>query len=126
MNLLKTILDIQECKQIKNKLMENKELDLDNLSKDDFMEMAKYVAHTEAQNRVLIEQLREAKAMLTATVQQRNSLNARLQALVMEKANTIDISAIKTEIITNQDLTNPEMYRVPEGKVLTTPKSDRI
>lgn len=105
--------------------MEN-ELDLDNLTKDDFLEMAKYVAHTEAQNRVLIEQLREAKAMLTATVQQRNSLNARLQALVMEKANTIDISAIKTEIITNQDLTNPEMYRVPEGKVLTTPKSDRI
>ena len=105
--------------------MEN-ELDLDNLTKDDFLEMAKYVAHTEAQNRVLVEQLREAKAALMATVQQRNSLNARLQTLVLEKANTIDISSIKTEIVTNQDLTNPEMYRVPEGKVITTPKSDKI
>lgn len=106
--------------------MENNELDLDNLSKEDFMEMAKYVAHVEAQNRVLVEQLREAKAALMATVQQRNSLNARLQTLVLEKANTIDISSIKTEIVTNQDLTNPEMYRVPEGKVITTPKSDKI
>lgn len=103
-----------------------KEIDLDNLTKDDFLEMAKYVAHTEAQNRVLVEQLREAKAALMATVQQRNSLNARLQTLILEKANTIDISSIKTEIVTNQDLTNPEMYRVPEGKVITTPKSDKI
>ena len=106
--------------------MDNNELDLDNLTKDDFMEMAKYVAHTEAINRKLVEELREAKSALMATVQQRNSLNARLQALVLEKANTIDISSIKTEIVTNQDLTNPEMYRVPEGKVITTPKSNKI
>ena len=72
------------------------ELDLDNLTKDDFMEMAKYCHHLESQNRLLVEQLREAKAALMATVQQRNSLNARLQTLVMEKANTVDISAIQT------------------------------
>ena len=106
--------------------MENNELDLDNLTKEDFMEMAKYCHHLESNNRILLEQLKEAKAALMATVQQRNSLNARLQALVMEKANTVDISAVKTEIVTNQDLTNPEMYRVPANRLGLSEKSDKI
>ena len=38
--------------------MENKGIDLDNLTKDDFMEMAKYVHHVELQNGQLVEQLR--------------------------------------------------------------------
>ena len=103
------------------------EIDLDNLTKDDFIEMAKYVHHVELQNGQLLEQLREAKAMLTATVQQRNSLNARLQALMSEKAATIDIKAIqKAEVVTNVDLTNPEMYRVPAHRLGLGEKSDRI
>lgn len=105
--------------------MEN-ELDLENLNKEDFLEMAKWCHHLESQNRLLIEQLREAKAMLTATVQQRNSLNARLQNLVMEKANTIDVSAIKSEIVTNVDFTNPEMYAVPKERLGLSEKADRI
>ena len=105
--------------------MEN-ELDLDNLTKEDFLEMAKYVAHTEAQNRVLLEQLREAKAALMATVQQRNSLNAKLQNLVSERINTVDISAIQTEIVSNVDFTNPEMYAVPKERLGLSEKSDRI
>ena len=93
--------------------MENNELDLDNLTKDDFMEMAKYCHHLESQNRLLVEQLREAKAMLTATVQQRNSRNLRLQTLLNEKANTVDITTIKTEIVnSNLELMNPEQYRI--------------
>lgn len=106
--------------------MENKELDLENLSKDDFLEMAKYCHHLEQTNGQLLAQLQEAKAMLTATVQQRNSLNAKLQAMLLERANTIDIQAIKSEIITHQDLTNPEMYRIPEGRVSVVPKSNKI
>ena len=103
------------------------EIDLDNLTKEDFMEMAKYVAHVESENRLLIEQLREAKAMLTATVQQRNSLNLRLQQMIQDKANTIDIMGVqKAEVVLNADLTNPEMYRVPEGRVSVVPKADRI
>jgi hypothetical protein len=105
--------------------MEN-ELDLDNLTKEDFMEMAKYCHHLESQNRVLVEQLREAKAMLTATVQQRNSLNAKLQYMVQEKINTVDISAIKSEIVTNVDFTNPEMYAVPKERLGLSEKADRI
>ena len=39
--------------------MENQELDLNNLTKEDFMAMAQYVAHTEAINNKLLEDLRE-------------------------------------------------------------------
>ena len=88
--------------------------------------MAKWCHHLESQNRLLIEQLREAKAAVLATVQQRNSLNARLQNLVMEKANTIDVSAIKTEIVTNVDFVNPEMYAVPKERLGLSEKADRI
>jgi len=88
------------------------QLDLDNLTKADFMAMAEYVAHTEAINRKLLEDLREAKASLAATVHQRNSLNARLQNLMSDRINTIDVSAIKAEVInTNIELMNPEQYR---------------
>ena len=103
--------------------MENQELDLDNLTKDDFLEMAKYVAHVENENRKLIEQLRECKAAVLATVQQRNSLHAKLQNMLLEKANTINVEAVPLQTM---DLTNPEMYRVPEGKVITSEKSDKI
>jgi hypothetical protein len=92
--------------------MENTELDLENLTKEDFMAMAEYVAHTEAINSKLLEDLREAKSALMATVQQRNSLNARLQNLMSDRINTIDVTNIKTQVInTNLDLINPEQYR---------------
>ena len=92
--------------------MENEQLDLDNLTKADFMAMAEYVAHTEAINNKLLEDLREAKSALMATVQQRNSLNARLQNIMSDRVNTIDVTAIKTQVINTQlDLINPEQYR---------------
>jgi hypothetical protein len=92
--------------------MENEKLDLDNLTKADFMAMAEYVAHTEAINNKLLEDLREAKSALMATVQQRNSLNARLQNLMSDRVNTVDITNIKTQVInTSLDLINPEQYR---------------
>ena len=106
--------------------MENTELDLDNLNKEDFLEMAKWCHHLESENRVLIEQLRESKAAVLAIVQQRNSLNAKLQNLVMERANTIDVSAVKTEIVTNVDFVNPEMYAVPKERLGLSEKADRI
>jgi flagellar biosynthesis/type III secretory pathway chaperone len=92
--------------------MENQQVDLNNLTKEDFMAMAEYVAHTEAINNKLLEELREAKSSLLATLQQRNSLNARLQNIMSDRVNTIDVSTIKTEIINTQlDLINPEQYR---------------
>ena len=92
--------------------MENEQLDLDNLTKEDFMGMAEYVAHTEAINNKLLEELREVKSALSVTLHQRNSLNAKLQNIMHDRVNTIDVSAIKTEIINTQlDLINPEQYR---------------
>jgi hypothetical protein len=103
--------------------MENEQVDLDNLTKEDFLEMAKYVHHVENNNRQLLEQLREAKAMLAATVQQRNSLNAKLQNVVLERVNTINIETVP---LANVDLTNPEMYAIPQGRVSETAKSNKI
>jgi hypothetical protein len=76
------------------------------------MGMAEYVAHTEAINRKLLDELREAKASLMATVHQRNSLNKKLQTLMLDKINTVDIKAVTSvPINTNLELINPEQYR---------------
>jgi hypothetical protein len=103
--------------------MDNQQVDLENLTQQDFLEIARYVAITENMNRQLLEQLREAKAGLLATVQQRNALNAKLQNILMERANTINIESVPLQTM---DLTNPEMYAVPEGKVSIITKSDKI
>lgn len=103
--------------------MENEQVDLDNLTKEDFLEMARYVAHTENVNRQLLEQLREAKAALLATVQQRNSLHNRLQNVMVERVNTINIETVP---LANVELTNPEMYAIPQGRVSETIKSNKI
>ena len=102
------------------------ELDLDNLTKEDFMEMAKYCHHLEQTNGQLLAQLQEAKAMLTATVQQRNSLNAKLQTMLLERANTIDINEVSKTTLEVISLENPEVYRVPEGRVSVVQKSNKI
>jgi hypothetical protein len=103
--------------------MEN-EVDLYNLTQLDFMEMATYVAMSEKKNVELLEELRKTKAYLTATIQQRNSAEARVQALLAEKSvNTIPITET---IVMNMDLINPEQWAVPNGKVITTPKSNKI
>jgi hypothetical protein len=107
--------------------MNTEKLDLENLTQDDFLEMAKYVAHVENQNRVLLEQLKECKSAVLATVQQRNSLNAKLQAMILDKVNTIDIQSIESvPMNTSLELINPEQWGVPEGRVITTPKSNKI
>ena len=103
--------------------MQNEQVDLDNLTKEDFLEMAKYVAHTENQNRQLLEQLREAKSALLATVQQRNSLHNRLQNIMVERVNTINVETVPLQTM---DLTNPEMYAIPQGKVIEGEKSNKI
>ena len=41
--------------------MNTEKLDLENLTQDDFLEMAKYVAHVENENRMLLEKLKECK-----------------------------------------------------------------
>ena len=78
--------------------MEN-ELDLDNLTKQDFMEMATYVAMSEKKNIELLEELKKTKAYLTATIQQRNSAEIKYQAL-LEQNNQPTIPISDSYVIT--------------------------
>lgn len=90
----------------------DKEIIVENLTQEDFVELARYTHHLEQTNGQLLAQLKEAKAMLAATVQQRNSLNAKLQNVLLQRANTIDIQAVKAEVVnTTLELVNPEQYR---------------
>ena len=104
--------------------MDNKELDLDNLTKEDFMEMATYVAHVERERVTMFEELKKTKAYLTATIQQRNSAEMKYQELLAQKSvNTIPITET---VVMNTNLVNPEQWAVPADRVSTTPKSNKI
>ena len=102
------------------------ELDLDNLTKEDFMEMATYVAHVEKERVAIFEELKKTKAYLSATLQQRNSAEMKYKALLEQKTQQIVPLTEVTVINTELDLINPEQWAVPKGKVITTPKSDKI
>ena len=102
-----------------------KEFDIDNLTKDDFMEMAAYVAMSEKKNVELINQLRETKAYLSATLQQRNSAEQKYQNLLADKAlKTVPITD-SVVINTSMDLINPEQWAVPADRVSVVPKSNK-
>ena len=103
--------------------MEN-QVDINNLTQQDFMEMATYVAMSEKKNVELLEELKKTKAYLTATIQQRNSAEARYQELLAQK--TVNTIPITETLVMNTQLTNPEQWAVPKGKVITTPKSNKI
>jgi hypothetical protein len=105
--------------------MEN-ELDLDNLTKQDFMEMATYVAHVERERVTMFEELKKTKAYLSATLQQRNSAEQKYQNLLAQKTQQIVPISEVVVMNTSLDLINPEQWAVPKGKVITTPKSNKI
>jgi len=103
-----------------------KEFDINNLTQDDFMEMAAYVAMSEKKNVELLNELQKTKSYLTATIQQRNSAEQKYQNLLADKAlKTVPISEA-TVINTSLDLVNPEQWAVPANRVITTPKSNKI
>jgi hypothetical protein len=103
-----------------------KELDLDNLTKEDFMEMAEYVAYVERERVTMFEELKKTKAYLSATLQQRNSAEMKYKALLEQRTQqVIDVTEV-TVMNTELDLVNPEQWAVPKGKVITTPKSNKI
>jgi hypothetical protein len=97
------------------------------IGEEQVLEMAKYINHLEQDNAKLLGELQQTKSYLSATLQQRNSAENKLRTLVQQQINTIDIHTIKTvPINTNIDLINPEQWAVPEGRVITTPKSNKI
>jgi len=93
------------------------------------MEMAAYINHLETENGKIMEELKASKAYLSATIQQRNSATNKLRTVLENKINTIDITNIpiqSAEFEMVGELTNPEQWAVPEGKVSKITKSNKI
>jgi hypothetical protein len=103
-----------------------KEFDINNPTPQDFLEMATYVAHVERERITMFEELKKTKAYLSATLQQRNSAEMKYKALLEQKTQPIVPITEVTVINTALDLVNPEQWAVPKGKVITTPKSNKI
>jgi hypothetical protein len=103
-----------------------KEFDINNPTPQDFLEMATYVAHVERERITMFEELKKTKAYLSATLQQRNSAEMKYKALLEQRTQPIVPLTEVTVINTALDLVNPEQWAVPKGKVITTPKSNKI
>jgi len=93
------------------------------------LEMAAYINHLEQTNAKIMEELKASKAYLSATIQQRNSATNKLRTVLENKINTIDITNIPVQSAEFEmvgELTNPEQWAVPEGKVSKITKSNKI
>ena len=76
------------------------------------IEMAEYINHLEKDNAKLLEELKDAKAYLAATLQQRASAEGKLRSLLEQKAQqTIPITKAVVTNLSNIELINPEQYR---------------
>jgi hypothetical protein len=80
------------------------EVDLNNLTKEDFLEMARYIQHLE-------EQLEGAKATGIAVLGQRNILQKKYDQLVFMMRHNVSEKPVNTVLDTEFDLVNPEQYR---------------
>lgn len=91
------------------KIVENKvlEVDLDNLKREDFLEMARYIQHLE-------EQLEGAKATGIAVLGQRNILQKKYDQLLFMMRNNVTEKVVNTVIDIDVDLINPEQYRIKQ------------
>ena len=92
------------------------------------MEMAAYINHLETENKKIMEELKASKAYLSATIQQRNSAQMKLQSVLENRINTIDITSVPVQTATFEivgDLVNPEQWAVPAGRVSKIEKSNK-
>ena len=83
------------------------EVDLNNLTKEDFLEMARYIQYLE-------EQLEGAKATGIAVLGQRNILQKKYDQLVFMIKNNVTEKPVNTVLDTDFDLVNPEQYRIKQ------------
>jgi hypothetical protein len=82
----------------------NKQLDLDNLTKEDFVEMARYVQHLE-------EQLEGCKAAGITLMTQRNNLQKQFNYMKYQNERGIVEKPVNKVLDVDFDLINPEQYR---------------
>jgi carbohydrate-binding DOMON domain-containing protein len=97
------------------KVLEDKVLDVDlnNLTKEDFLQMAHYIQHLE-------EQLEGAKSAGLTLMTQRNNLQKKYNMLLAQKQAGIVEKPVNRVLDIEFDLVNPEQYAVPENKVITS------
>jgi len=96
--------------------MEQKEMvvDLENLKKEDFLEMAQYIQHLEGLLDKAIEKERELKSYAVTLSTQRNQEHQRylqMKEMYDNKINVVDITPQRATIEIHSNLTNPEQYR---------------
>ena len=80
-------------------------IDLDNLTKEDFIEMAKYVHSMELR-------VQQMKAEMLALVTQRDNAQFKLNQLSSQVITPITNIPTKAKLTDDLDLVNPEQYRV--------------
>ena len=80
-------------------------IDLDNLTKEDFIEIARYVHQLELQNQ-------ELKANSIALATQRNNLQAKVNNYEQQLFKPISNVTSKAKLTDDLDLVNPEQYRI--------------
>jgi len=88
------------------KVLEDKvlEVDLNNLTKEDFMEMARYIQHLE-------EQLEGLKSTALAVVGQRDILQKKLNEIHFRMRAGVQEVVTNSVLDVEFDLVNPEQYR---------------
>ena len=88
------------------KVLEDKvlEVDLNNLTREDFMEMARYIQHLE-------EQLEGLKATALAVVGQRDNLQKKVNQLTFMLNKGVQETVTNSVLDVDFDLVNPEQYR---------------
>jgi hypothetical protein len=79
-------------------------IDLDNLTKEDFIEMAKYVHSMELR-------VQQMKAEMLALVTQRDNAQFKLNQLSSQVITPITNIPKKAKLTDELDLVNPEQYR---------------
>ena len=98
--------------------MENQKemvVDLENLKKEDFLEMAKYIQHLEGLMDAALEKERELKAYCVTLANQRASEHRKYleykQLYEASRVNTVNITPEPAKLEIYSDLTNPEQYK---------------
>ena len=88
------------------KVLEDKvlEVDLNNLTREDFMEMARYIQHLE-------EQLEGLKSTALAVVGQRDNLQKKVNQLTFMLNKGVQETVTNSVLDVEFDLVNPEQYR---------------
>ena len=79
-------------------------IDLDNLTKDDFLEMARYVHSMELR-------VQQMKAEMLALATQRDNAQFKLNQLSSQVITPITNIPKKAKLTDDLDLVNPEQYR---------------